>query len=116
MNKKLSILLLLLCIWPAVMQAQSQSLSLQTSYVVYISIPDTSIITNVSSSGKPTFSVAGINTLFNQYSVSGFTKAFPGCRFLDMRCVYKMIVDVDFNLTPWRVSSPATNSDKVCLP
>ncbi len=61
-------------------------------YTIHLTIADTTIISYVTQQGKPVFTLAGINGVINQYTVTGFEKAFPSSRFAYKRKVYKMTV------------------------
>lgn len=71
---------------------QSTSFSAPATYPIYLIISDSSIITSVTLQGKPVFNNAAINYIVNQYTVTGFEKAFPTSRYKDMRDVYEMNV------------------------
>lgn len=59
---------------------------------VYITLKNPTILSYVTLQGKPIFTVAGVNTIIKQYSVTGFEKAYPTSRFQLMRKIYKMDV------------------------
>lgn len=59
---------------------------------VYITLKNPTILSYVTLQGKPVFTVAGVNTIIKQYSVTGFEKAYPTSRFQLMRKIYKMDV------------------------
>ncbi|HQE12665.1 MAG TPA: hypothetical protein PLQ78_07960 [Flavipsychrobacter sp.] len=59
-------------------------------HVIYLTIPDTSIISDVSIAGKPIFTIHGINNIINQYTVTNFCQAFPHSRIFTTRQVYKL--------------------------
>lgn len=61
-----------------------------TSYTILLSLPDQSIISNVSPTGVPTFTLSAINSTFSSYNVTGFKKAYPNSRFGYMRDIYTM--------------------------
>lgn len=63
-----------------------------TDYSIFIHIKDPSIVTVITVQGKPIFSISGINTLIDQYTVTGFVPAHPDSRFKYMRSIYSMVV------------------------
>ncbi len=93
-KRSLKLLTLALCLQglPGLIHAQTSSPTLEATAVrgIYVSIPDPSIITGVSSGGVPTFSVPRINSLMSQYNVSGFTLAFPTSNYEYLRQIYYM--------------------------
>jgi hypothetical protein len=56
-------------------------------YTINLTLADTAIISYVTGQGKPVFTITGINNIINQYTVTGFEKAFPSSRFAHRRKV-----------------------------
>ncbi|WP_142683028.1 S8/S53 family peptidase [Chitinophaga polysaccharea] len=77
-----ALLLLLALLMPKIMNAQSVRL--------YLSVPDESILTSISSSGVPSFALPSIASVFSQYGATNFAKAFPDSRFDFMRHIYSV--------------------------
>lgn len=80
---KLAVIVMILCV----------PIAKATDYKIYLHINDASIISTITVQGKPKFTIAGINTLIDQYTVTGFVQANPYSRLKSMRSIYSMIVN-----------------------
>ena len=64
--------------------------ALATEFSIYVTIPDTTILSYVTLEGKPIFNNPAINAIIDQYYVTGFHQAFPNAREQYLKQAFQM--------------------------